>query len=142
MSSPTRPTQIYPGYVFDLDGTVYLGESLLPHAAETIRELRRRGSHIVYVTNKPLETADDYARKLTRLGLPTRRSEVVTSVDSLVDYLGREHPQAAVLAVAERSTTDELRRAGVTVNPAAESSSVVDCSATASTVAHGCSRPR
>jgi len=43
MSSPTRPTQIYPGYVFDLDGTVYLGESLLPHAAETIRELRRRG---------------------------------------------------------------------------------------------------
>ena len=115
MSLLTRPTRIYPGYVFDLDGTVYLGDSLLPHAAETIRELRLRGSRVVYVTNKPLQTADDYARKLTRLGLPTRRSEVVTSVDSLVDYLGREHPQAAVLAVAERSTTDELRRAGVTV---------------------------
>jgi NagD protein len=115
MSSPTRPTQIYPGYVFDLDGTVYLGESLLPHAAETIRELRHRGSHIVYVTNKPLETADDYAQKLTRLGVPTARSDVVTSVDALVDYLGREHPQATVLAVAERSTTDELSAAGFTV---------------------------
>ena len=115
MSSPTRPTQIYPGYVFDLDGTVYLGESLLPHAAETIRELRRRGSHIVYVTNKPLETADDYARKLTRLGVPTARSDVVTSVDALVDYLDREHPQATVLAVAERSATDELSAAGFTV---------------------------
>ena len=115
MSSPTRPTQIYPGYVFDLDGTVYLGESLLPHAAETIRELRRRGSHIVYVTNKPLETADDYAQKLTRLGVPTARSDVVTSVDALVDYLDREHPQATVLAVAERSATDELSAAGFTV---------------------------
>jgi len=31
-----RPKRIYRGYVFDLDGTVYLGDSLLPHAAETI----------------------------------------------------------------------------------------------------------
>ena len=115
MRLPTRPTQIYPGYVFDLDGTVYLGDSLLPQAAETIRELRRRGSHVVYVTNKPLETADDYARKLTRLGVPTARADVVTSVDALVDYLGREHPRATVLAVAERSTTDELSAAGFTV---------------------------
>ena len=94
----TRPVQVYPGYVFDLDGTVYLGDSLLPHAAETIGELRHRGSRVVYVTNKPLEKAEDYARKLTRLGVATARSDVVTSVDALVDYLGREHPHATVLA--------------------------------------------
>ena len=88
----TRPSQIYAGYVFDLDGTVYLGDALLPQAAETIGELRRRGSRVVYVTNKPLQTADDYARKLTRLGLATPRSDVVTSVDALVDYLAKEHP--------------------------------------------------
>jgi NagD protein len=111
----TQPIQVYPGYVFDLDGTVYLGDALLPHAAQTIGELRRRGSHIVYVTNKPLETAEDYARKLTRLGVETARSDVVTSVDALVDYLGEEHPGATVLAVAERSTTDELSAAGVKV---------------------------
>jgi NagD protein len=67
------------------------------------------------VTNKPLETAEDYARKLTRLGVETARSDVVTSVDALVDYLGEEHPGATVLAVAERSTTDELSAAGVKV---------------------------
>ena len=111
----TQPIQVYPGYVFDLDGTVYLGDALLPHAAQTIGELRRRGSHIVYVTNKPLETAEDYARKLTRLGVETARSDVVTSVDALVDYLGEEHPGATVLAVAERSPTDELSAAGVKV---------------------------
>ncbi len=111
----TRPAQVYPGYVFDLDGTVYLGDSLLPHAAETIGELRRRGSRVVYVTNKPLERAEDYARKLTRLGVATERSDVVTSVDALVDYLGREHPHATVLALAEQSTTDELSAAGFSV---------------------------
>ena len=37
-----RPTRLYPGYVFDLDGTVYLGDALLPHAAETIAATPRR----------------------------------------------------------------------------------------------------
>lgn len=115
MTSLARPERVYPGYVFDLDGTVYLGDALLPHAAETIRELRRRGSRVVYVTNKPLETADDYARKLTHFGLPTTRADVVTSVDALVVYLRREHPQATLLAVAEQSAIDELSAAGFTL---------------------------
>jgi HAD superfamily hydrolase (TIGR01450 family) len=110
-----RPARIYPGYAFDLDGTVYLGDALLPCAAETIATIRRAGSRIVYVTNKPLQTAADYAQKLTRLGIATTRADVVTSVDALVDYLGREHPGETVLAVAERSTIDEIRGAGFAV---------------------------
>ena len=125
MSPLTRPYRLYPGYVFDLDGTVYLGDSLLPHAAETIRELRRRGSRVVYVTNKPLETADDYARKLTRLGVPTTRAEVVTSVDALVDYLRREHPRARLLAVAEPSAIAELVGAGFELTTEAAQAEVV-----------------
>ena len=111
----SRPTRIYPGYAFDLDGTVYLGDALLPGAAETITTIRRAGSRVVFVTNKPLQTADDYARKLTRLGIATARADVVTSVDALVDYLGREHPGETVLAVAEQSTIDEIRGAGFAV---------------------------
>ena len=116
-----RPTRIYPGYVFDLDGTVYLGEALLPGAAETIAALRAAGSRLIYVTNKPLQTAADYAAKLTRLGVSTARDDVVTSVDALIDYLGREHPGATVLPVAEPSTIGELRAAGIalTNDPAA-----------------------
>lgn len=117
--SLSRPNRVYRGYVFDLDGTVYLGDSLLPHAAETIGELRQRGSRVVFVTNKPLETARDYANKLTRLGIPTTRADVVTSVDSLVDYLGREHPGAILLPVAESSAIEELESAGfkMTMDP-------------------------
>jgi HAD superfamily hydrolase (TIGR01450 family) len=110
-----RPTRIYPGYVLDLDGTVYLGGSLLPGADETISQLRRAGSRIVFVTNKPLQTAGAYAQKLTALGVPSTPLDVVTSVCSLVDYLRRAHPQATLLAVAEQSTTDELRQAGFAV---------------------------
>ena len=120
-SRDRRPTRVYPGYVFDLDGTVYLGDALLPDAAETIAALRAADSRLIYVTNKPLQTAADYAAKLTRLGVSTTRDDVVTSVDALIDYLGREHPGATVLPVAEASTTGELRAAGIalTTDPAA-----------------------
>ena len=45
------------GFVFDLDGTVYLGEHALPGAIEALLELRRKGKRVAFVSNKPLETA-------------------------------------------------------------------------------------
>jgi NagD protein len=119
------PRRVYPGYVFDLDGTVYLGESLLPHARETIAELSRRGSRIVYVTNKPLGTASQYADKLTGLGVPTSRADVVTSIDALVQYLHDAHPGATLLCVAEPSATNELAQAGFVITTAPLEADVV-----------------
>ena len=37
-----RPTRLYEAYVFDMDGTIYLGDELLPGAARLVTELRRR----------------------------------------------------------------------------------------------------
>jgi ribonucleotide monophosphatase NagD (HAD superfamily) len=69
------PERLYGGYVFDLDGTVYLGDDLLPEAKETLDELKRLSS-VVYLTNKPLEMPADYAAKLTCL--PRRPSLLQT----------------------------------------------------------------
>ena len=55
------------GFVFDLDGTVYLGDAALPGAVDGIAELRRRGKQVLFVSNKPLEPRQAYAAKLTRL---------------------------------------------------------------------------
>ncbi len=35
------------GFVFDLDGTVYLGDAALPGSVDGIRELRRRGKRVL-----------------------------------------------------------------------------------------------
>ena len=61
-----RPAFGYAGYIFDLDGTVYLGDALIPGAQETLADLRRAGRRVVYVSNKPLEPASNYAAKLTK----------------------------------------------------------------------------
>ncbi len=44
------------GYLLDLDGTVYLGEKLIPGADRAVAELRRRGRRIVFLSNKPLHS--------------------------------------------------------------------------------------
>ena len=57
-----RPTRRFGGYVFDLDGTLYLGDQLLPGAAETVAAdpRRRRAGRV------PHEQAARDARRLRR----------------------------------------------------------------------------
>ena len=75
-SSPTilrRPDRLYDGYVFDLDGTVYLGNALLPGAGEVIAAIRARGCRTVFLSNNPTRDPQMYADKLGKLGIATLR---------------------------------------------------------------------
>jgi phosphoglycolate/pyridoxal phosphate phosphatase family enzyme len=104
--------RVFSGYVFDLDGTVYLGDALLPGARRTIEALRALGSRVVFLSNKPLEARADYAAKLTRLGIPTSPDEVINSSWVMARWLERESPGAALFVIGERPLLDELCEAG------------------------------
>ena len=112
------PARVFDGYALDLDGTVYLGDELLDGAQETLRALRDV-SRVVFVTNKPLETAANYAAKLTKLGVTTVSEDIVTPLDSLVGYLDDCHHGESVLTVAEELVDNVLRDNGfeVVTNP-------------------------
>jgi ribonucleotide monophosphatase NagD (HAD superfamily) len=71
----------YSGYIFDLDGTIYLSERLIPQAREVVEKLRTLSKRIVFLSNKPLQTREEYAAKLTRLGiLPPPKSNQLTGL--------------------------------------------------------------
>jgi len=57
---------MFKGFIFDLDGTVYLSDHLIPGADEVIRLLRENGKKVVFLSNKPLQTREDYASKLAQ----------------------------------------------------------------------------
>jgi NagD protein len=107
-----RPQRTYPGYVFDLDGTVYLGDAALPGAVETLARIRAAGDAVCFVTNNPLHSAEEYAARLEGVGVEASTDDVVTSVDSLLAYLQERHRGAAVLPVAEDRVCRALRDAG------------------------------
>jgi phosphoglycolate/pyridoxal phosphate phosphatase family enzyme len=103
------------GWLFDLDGTVYLGEALLPGAAETIVALREDGRRVAFLSNKPLYTRGDYADKLTRLGIPTTADQVVNSSIVLARHLRKVDPGAPVFVIGEAPLIGELREHGFEV---------------------------
>lgn len=112
MTVMNRPARLYNAYIFDLDGTVYLGDALLPTAGETISRLREMGKRTVFLSNNPTRTREEYAAKLTRLGLATPPEDVINSSFVMVDFLKRRLPQAKLFVVGEDSLCQELAQAG------------------------------
>lgn len=106
------PHRLYRGYLFDLDGTIYLGDALLPTAAETVTRLRAMGRRTVFLSNNPTHTRESYARKLTRLGLPTTVDDILVSSQVMVDFLRRRLPNGRLFVVGEEPLKSELRSAG------------------------------
>jgi HAD superfamily hydrolase (TIGR01450 family) len=110
-----RPAdRIYPGYILDLDGTVYLGSAPLPGAVETIGRLRALGSRFVFLSNNPLQLPAAYAAKLRGMEIPVADDEVVSSIDSLLGYL-RERPAARILPICEPLLEEILAGSGQTL---------------------------
>ncbi len=102
----------YDAYIFDLDGTVYLGDALLPGADRTIARLRDAGSQVIFLSNNPTRTREQYAAKLTALGIPTTADEVINSSYVMVQWLLAEAPGSRVFVVGEQPLCDELSAAG------------------------------
>ncbi|RIK32906.1 MAG: HAD family hydrolase [Chloroflexi bacterium] len=103
------------GFIFDLDGTVYLGDHLLPGAAQTIADLRARGKRVLFVSNKPVDARRTYADKLTRLGIPATEDDVITSAFVLAHTLAHHAPGLRYYVIGEANFLAELRSHGLTV---------------------------
>jgi phosphoglycolate/pyridoxal phosphate phosphatase family enzyme len=105
----------YRGWLFDLDGTVYLGERILPGAAAALAALRGAGRRVAFLSNKPLQTRADYAAKLTRLGVPAGADQVINSSLVLARHLRRLDPGAPVFVIGEPPMIEEMRAHGFEV---------------------------
>lgn len=111
-----RPTRWYDAYIFDLDGTIYLGDTVLPGARRTIETIRQRGIPVRFLSNNPTKSPQMYADKLGRLGLPTPVTDITNTITTTLWWLKTYHPGATVFPIAEAPLIDALRQAGFTVS--------------------------
>lgn len=110
---PGAPVRLHEGYVFDLDGTIYLGDQLLPGAKRLVLKLRELGKRVAFLSNNPTRDPQMYVDKLTALGLPTPASEIVNTVVTMTQWLLRNHPDATVFPISEEPLKRSLREAGI-----------------------------
>lgn len=105
----------YDGFIFDLDGTIYRGENLLPGAKEVIAEIKNQNSSHVFLSNKPIARREKYAEKLTGLGIETTAEQVINSSYVTADYLQSNFPGDVVYVIGESSLIEEIEEAGIKV---------------------------
>jgi HAD superfamily hydrolase (TIGR01450 family) len=107
------PDRLYAAYAFDLDGTIYLGDHLLPGARRLVEELRRRDLVVRFLSNNPTKDPEQYAAKLERLGLPTPVDEIVNTVVTMTRWLLDNAPGAVVYPISEPPLVRALEKAGI-----------------------------
>ena len=93
-------------FIFDMDGTIYLGGIPFPFAISFIKNLRESGKKVLFFTNNASHTTPFYMQKLTRLGFEPSEDEIMTSGDVTFEFLKRHREGKSVYLVG----TDELCR--------------------------------
>src|ERR687890_2197387 len=122
---PGVPDRLYEGYIFDLDGTIYMGDELLPGAKRLILKLRELGKRVIFLSNNPTKDPKMYAEKLGELGLKTPASEIVNTVVTMTRWLLRYHPEATVFPISEEPLKNSLFEAGIRMSENPEEIDIV-----------------
>ncbi len=117
--------RFFDAYLFDLDGTIYLGSELLPGAKHLIDTLRERGAKTVFLSNNPTRDPQMYIEKLTKLGIPVEPHEIINTVVSTVLWLTQNHPNAVVFPIAEEPLMRALATAGIRMSDKPEEIDIV-----------------
>ena len=100
-------------YIFDMDGTIYLGGNPFDFAIRYIKNLRDSGRRVLFFTNNASHTTPFYANKLARLGFEPRDGEIMTSGDVTLEFLKRFRPGKSVYLVATDELVEEYRAKGI-----------------------------
>lgn len=102
-------------WLFDMDGTIYLGNDIFPYTIPLFEEIRRRGARYVLVTNNSSKSVDAYVAKCTRMGIEATADDFFTSVQALVLYLKEKHEGALCYVQGTKSFVEQLKENGIRV---------------------------
>ena len=100
-------------FVFDMDGTIYLGGRPFDFAIRYIKKLREHGMRVLFFTNNASHTTPFYREKLARLGFEPREGEIMTSGDVTLEFLKRYRAGKSVYLVATDELCEEYRAKGI-----------------------------
>ena len=102
-------------FLIDIDGTVALGEHLIPGAEKFLQSVKRNGGILRYLTNNSSKGVKDYLEQFDRWGIPVKEEEFVTAGTYTIEFLKKRYRSKKILAVASDSYCKELKNAGLMI---------------------------
>jgi len=107
-------------FLFDMDGTLYLGDRLFDFTKPLLREIRRTGGKYLFMTNNSSKSVADYIKKLETLGISSTQEDFITSSQATAYYLHKHHQGQRLYVCGTESLKEELRNEGFQVTDKVE----------------------
>ena len=111
-------------FLFDMDGTLYLGDQLYEFTKDLLQKIRNAGKRYLFMTNNSSKSVADYVKKLARLGIEATEDDFITSSQATAHYLKLYHQDARLYVCGTNSLKEELRKEGFVVTDVLDE---VDC---------------
>ena len=112
-------------FLFDMDGTVYLGNRLYDFTINLLKTIKHTGGRYMFMTNNSSKSVVDYIKKLESLGITATEDEFITSSQATSYYLKNTYPNARLYVCGTQSLKDELTSEGFFVTEDASSADVL-----------------
>lgn len=100
-------------FVLDMDGTIYLGNKILPGAIEFVHTAREKGIKVAFFTNNASKNPSNYVDRLNMMGFGATRGDVVTAGDVTIEYLKQNRPNEPVYLVGTPALEQSFINAGI-----------------------------
>ncbi|GAB4286511.1 MAG: HAD-IIA family hydrolase [Ignavibacteriaceae bacterium] len=103
----------YDAFIFDLDGTIYRGEHLIPNADKTVNFLKELDKKTIFISNKTTGTVLDYYNLLKKFGLNVNPDEIINSTVVLKKFLAKNFSGEKFFAIGEEVFIKEIIESGL-----------------------------
>lgn len=103
-------------YLFDMDGTLYLGDRLYSFTLELLNVIGESGAKYLFVTNNSSKSVSDYVKKLDKFGISATREDFMTSSQATAYYLKKHHSGKTLYVCGTQSLKKELMDEGFAVS--------------------------
>ena len=99
-------------FLFDMDGTLYIGDRLFDFTEELLSSIKREGKKYLFITNNSSKSVNAYVEKLTRLGIKATNDDFLTSSQATAWYLKKNNLGKRLYVCGTESLKAELRENG------------------------------
>jgi NagD protein len=96
-----------------MDGVIYRGSTMISGAVEFIKQLQRRGTPFLFLTNNSERSPQDLVAKFNHFGLKVSCRNFYTAAHCTADFLVRQMPTCSAFVIGEGGLIVALQEAGI-----------------------------
>jgi len=89
------------GFICDMDGVLYHGNTLLPGAKQFVEWLTAAGKKYLFLTNSSERSPRELSEKLERMGLEVGPQQFYTSAMATASFLASQCPGGSCYVIGE-----------------------------------------